>query len=155
MRVRVLLPAAAILYACSTAETPAPSSADAGASDASTSADAAHDAGSSTDATGAKDAPACKLTKPYSTKDANCNQCAEAHCCEAVDACYADPDCDDGYVNCILACVILPDDAGADADVDGGVAKCTAQCDAQYPDGKAEYDAITTCIAHSCATACQ
>lgn len=155
MRIRVLLPTIATVYACSTAATSPQSPADAAAGDAAASDGAAHDGGASTDATGAKDAPACKLTKPYSTKDVGCNQCAEAHCCEAVDACYADADCDDGYVNCILACVILPDDAGADADTDGGVARCTAQCDAQYPDGKVEYDAITTCIEHSCATECQ
>ena len=118
------------------------------------SADAPSDAGSdvtdANDANDATDASACSLTKPYSSKNAACNACAEQHCCVAVNACYADPDCDDGYVNCILACALLPGDAG-----DAGVAACTADCDAQYPKGKQEYDAAIGCADTQCASECQ
>ena len=115
--------------------------------DAST-ADGPSDAGS--DVTDASDASACALSKPYSSKNVACNACAEQHCCAAVNACYADPDCDDGYVNCILACALLPDDAG-----DAGVAACIADCDAQYPKGKQEYDAAIGCADTQCASECQ
>lgn len=146
--------------ACSSSGSDASIASDAG-SDATTGRDAG-DGGSVTsdsgvsrsDATSTDDASTCKLTKPYATKDVACNDCAAANCCEAVNACYADTDCDDGYVNCILACVLLPDDAGPDAG-DAGVATCTAACGTQYPKGKTEYDAIDACIASSCASACK
>jgi hypothetical protein len=67
-----------------------------------------------------------------------------------VNAYYADPDCDDGYVNCILACALLPDDAG-----DAGVAACIDDCDAQYPKGKQKYDAAIGCADTQCASECQ
>lgn len=96
------------------------------------------------------DAPACTLTKPYSSKNTGCNACAEQKCCALVNACLDDPACDDGYVNCILACALDPGDGG-----DAGVATCIAACDAQYPVGKAEYDAAIGCAESKCATECQ
>ena len=140
--------------ACATAE---PSAAgDATGADAATADDAARKNDSAPSEAGAADAgPACKLSKPYATKDQDCNACAEANCCAEVNACYADSDCDDGYVNCILACVLLPDDAGADASAaDGGVKACTAACGTQYPKGQGEYDAISACVEASCTSEC-
>lgn len=95
------------------------------------------------------DAPACQLQKPYSSQDADCNACAEAECCALINACYSDPDCDDGYVNCILACALLPGDAG-----DAGVASCLADCAAQHPTGRDEYDAAIGCADAKCAGPC-
>jgi len=114
------------------------------------SADALDDVSPSDAGADGGDASACILTKPYSSSNATCNACAEQHCCEAVNACYADPDCDDGYVNCALACALLPDDAG-----DAGIALCLADCDSQYPTGKQHYDAATGCADTSCAVECQ
>ncbi len=95
------------------------------------------------------DASACTLTKPYSSSVPACNACAEQHCCEAVNACYADLECDDGYVNCALACALLPDDAG-----DAGIADCLSDCALKYPTGKQEYDAAIGCADTSCAVEC-
>ena len=97
----------------------------------------------------AADASVCTLTKPYSSKNAACNACAEKECCAAINVCYASSDCDDGYVNCILACALLPGDAG-----DAGVADCLSDCDKQYPKGKAEYDAAIGCADTMCAGPC-
>jgi hypothetical protein len=114
-----------------------------------TSGDAAD--GSPSDAgSDVSDASACTLSKPYSSKNAACNACVEQHCCDAVNACYADLDCDDGYVNCILACALLPDDAG-----DAGLAACVADCDSQYPQGKQEYEAAVGCADTQCTSECQ
>jgi hypothetical protein len=98
------------------------------------------------------DGSACTLSKPYSSSDADCNACAQQHCCEPVNACYADLECDDGYVNCALACALLPGDAG---DVDAGIAACLADCDAQYPIGKQKYDAAIGCADTQCSVQCQ
>lgn len=98
----------------------------------------------------AADGPACELSKPYSSKNAACNACAEQKCCAEVNACLDDPVCDDDYVNCILACALDPGDGG-----DAGVASCISSCDAQYPKGKAEYDAAIGCAEALCATECQ
>jgi len=95
------------------------------------------------------DAPGCTLDKPYSSKNAACNACAEQECCVAINACYADSDCDDGYVNCILACALLPPDAG-----DAGIASCLDECGAQHPAGKAKYDAAIGCADSKCAGPC-
>lgn len=97
----------------------------------------------------AVDVSACTLSKPYSSSDRVCNACAEQHCCEAVNACYADLECDDGYVNCALACALLPDDAG-----DAGIAECLSDCAVQYPTGKEEYDAAIGCADTTCAAEC-
>jgi hypothetical protein len=96
------------------------------------------------------DAGSCKLTKPYSSKNMACNACAQSKCCAEINACYADADCDDGYVNCILACALLPDDAG-----DAGISTCLADCGKQYPKGKTEYDAAIGCADTKCAAECQ
>lgn len=95
------------------------------------------------------DAPACQLTKPYSSKDADCNACAEQQCCALINACYADADCDDGYVNCILACALLPGYAG-----DAGVESCLTDCATQHPTGRASYDAAISCADAKCAGPC-
>ncbi len=95
------------------------------------------------------DAPACQLQKPYSSQDAECNACAEQQCCALINACYADADCDDGYVNCILACALLPGDAG-----DAGVESCLADCATQHPTGRAKYDAAIGCADDKCAGPC-
>ncbi len=51
---------------------------------------------------------------------------------------------------CILACALDPGDGG-----DAGVATCLAACDAQYPQGKAKYDAAIGCGDTKCAAECQ
>lgn len=96
------------------------------------------------------DAGVCALSKPYSSKNATCNGCAQTKCCAEINACYADLECDDGYVNCILACALLPGDAG-----DAGVSMCLADCGAQHPKGKTEYDTAIGCADTKCATECK
>ena len=99
----------------------------------------------------APDATPCKLTKPYATKNATCDECAEQNCCEPINVCYADLECDDTYVNCILACSLMPDpDAG-----DAGIAACMDDCAAQAPKGKLEYEAATGCADSKCLQQCQ
>jgi hypothetical protein len=94
------------------------------------------------------DTTPCKLIKPYSSKDADCNQCAEEKCCPEINGCLGDPECDDEYVTCILACALTPvPDAGVDA--------CLQQCATDYPTGKAEYDVAIGCADAKCATECQ
>jgi hypothetical protein len=90
---------------------------------------------------------ACTLTKPYSSQDADCDACAEAWCCAAINACYADPACDDGYVNCALACALDDSDAGVDP--------CLEACAKDWPQGKLEYDAAIGCADTKCAAECQ
>lgn len=96
------------------------------------------------------DAGTCRLIKAYSSKNVTCNQCAEAKCCAEINGCLGDPACDDTFVNCILACALLPDDAG-----DAGVSKCVAQCGVDSPKGKAEYDTAIGCADARCQTECQ
>jgi hypothetical protein len=91
---------------------------------------------------------ACKLVKPYSTKNAVCNQCAESKCCGEINSCLGDTACDDDYVNCILACALSPAP-------DAGTSPCVAQCGKDYPKGKAEYEAATGCADSKCATECK
>ncbi|MGZ3422032.1 MAG: hypothetical protein ACXWUG_13230 [Polyangiales bacterium] len=91
---------------------------------------------------------ACSLVKPYSTKDKPCNDCAAEKCCAEVNGCLGDKRCDDDYVNCILACALLPDDAG-DA---GG---CISDCGTMYPAGKALYDTAIGCVEAACPTLCK
>lgn len=111
---------------------------------------AAHDAAPDT---ALADAAACKLVAPYSSKNVACNDCAQASCCAAVNACLGDTRCNDDYVNCILACALLPADAGPDA---AGVAKdCVAKCGVDYPVGRAAYDAAIGCVDAACASACR
>jgi hypothetical protein len=89
----------------------------------------------------------CKLVKPYSTKNAVCNQCAESRCCVELNACLGSPDCDDAYVNCTLACALgrAPD---------AGVSACLDQCAKAHPKGKLEYDAAIGCADSKCAAEC-
>jgi hypothetical protein len=102
------------------------------------------------------DGAACKLVKPYSSKDKTCNDCAQTQCCAEVNGCLGDTACDDDYVNCILACVLLPDDAGADVDAgDAGIPACEKRCGTQYPKGEAEYLAATGCVDTRCKTDCK
>lgn len=96
---------------------------------------------------GGPDAAPCTLAKPYSSLDQDCNACAEKECCVEINACLLDPECDDSYVNCILACSI---------DTDAGeVAPCIAICDQDYPNGKAEYEAAIGCADAHCAVECE
>ncbi len=104
------------------------------------------------DAPDSADAAACTLVKPYSSQNAACNACAEQHCCQEVNACTSDAECDDSYVNCILACALLPDDGGAP---DAGIDPCLSDCATQYPTGKVEFDAAIGCADSSCAAECQ
>ena len=96
------------------------------------------------------DAGSCKLVKAYSSKNVPCNQCAEAKCCAEINGCLGDPACDDTYVNCILACALLPDDAG-----DAGISKCMGQCGVDSPKGEAAYDTAIACADTKCKTECQ
>jgi hypothetical protein len=89
----------------------------------------------------------CTLLEPYSTKNAVCNACAEAKCCPEINGCLADPECNDSYVNCTLACALSPvPDAGIDS--------CLKQCDSDYPAGKAKYDVAIGCAEARCADEC-
>ncbi len=93
------------------------------------------------------DAAACTLVRPYSSKDAVCNACAQKECCAQINTCLSDTQCDDGYVNCLLACVLV-DDAGPGTDA--GIAMCETACGAQYPKGHTEYDIATGCVDTAC-----
>jgi len=95
----------------------------------------------------------CRLSKPYSSKDEICNACAEDHCCATLNTCLDDTRCNDDYVNCILACALLPDDAGAD--VKGTTDDCVATCGTTYPEGRAKYDAAISCVEAACPTDCK
>lgn len=89
----------------------------------------------------------CTLLEPYSTKNAVCNACAEAKCCPEINGCLADPECNDSYVNCTLACALSPvPDAGIDS--------CLQQCGSDYPAGKAKYDVAIGCAESLCADEC-
>jgi hypothetical protein len=101
---------------------------------------------------GAGDA-ACTLVKPYSSKDATCNACAQAKCCAEVNGCLGDPRCDDDYVNCILACALTTTvDSG---DAGPVVAACVAECGTKYPAGKAAYDKAIGCVDARCSDVCK
>jgi len=114
--------------------------------------DAAQDSASLKDSAGdaPSDAGSCKLVKPYSSKNVGCNQCAEAKCCVEINGCLGDPACDDTYVNCILACALLPDDAG-----DAGISLCMGQCAVDSPKCKAEYDTAIGCADTKCTIECK
>lgn len=100
------------------------------------------------------DGGACTLVRPYSSKNATCNSCAQAKCCVEINACLVDPDCDMGYVDCALACAI-DFDAGPDAAADAGPTACLADCARQFPKGRMEYDKAIGCADRACATECQ
>jgi hypothetical protein len=129
--------------------------------DAGVDAPSAHDAGpdapldAEPGAPGDAEAGTCKLAQPFSSKNAVCNDCAEAQCCPEINGCLLDPACNDDYVNCSLVCAFTDFDAGADGGSDAGTAGCLADCAAQYPKGKAEYDAAFGCADTACATECQ
>ncbi|MBI5531655.1 MAG: hypothetical protein HY898_02995 [Deltaproteobacteria bacterium] len=101
------------------------------------------------DAPAESDGATCKLIKKYSSSNPTCNDCAEQKCCVEINACLGDLECDDTYVNCILACALMPEDAG-----DAGIALCMDECAAQAPKGKAEYDAAIGCADSKCKTEC-
>ncbi len=146
MSLRMMAVALTCFVACSAADGPAPAPAD-----ASASGDAVADGARPDSAV--VDAASCKLLQPYSSKNVVCNDCAQARCCVAVNACLGDTRCNDDYVNCILACALLPADAGPDA---AGVAKdCVAQCGVDFPVGRSEYDAAIGCVDAQCAAECQ
>jgi hypothetical protein len=108
-------------------------------------------AGGTAGASGAGgEASACTLSKPYSSKDTFCNACAETHCCAEVNACLDDTRCNDDYVNCQLACALLPDSEDPAA-----IKACFADCGTQYPDGKQLYDAAIGCVDTQCVGICE
>ena len=65
--------------------------------------------------------------------------------------CLGDPRCDDDYVNCALACALLPADAG---DAGAEAERCLAECAANHPEGKKRYDGTFGCIDAQCAAEC-
>lgn len=99
------------------------------------------------------DGASCKLHAPYSSKNTLCNGCAQENCCPEVNACLDDTRCNDDYVNCELACALLPDDAGADASA--AAAACLANCGGNYPEGKGLWDRAIGCVDSRCASECK
>jgi hypothetical protein len=150
----VSLPSAFV--ACSSDETTANAN-DAGADQNASDVTAGHEASTDDARSDGADSGACKLVKPYSSKDKTCNTCAETECCAEVNGCLGDTACDDDYVNCILACALFPDDAGAgvDAGPDAGIPACEGRCGAQFPKGEAEYKAATGCVDTRCKSDCK
>jgi len=148
MRVHLVFALAIAGCSSSTSESP-PIDA---ASDSTTLADAGGDVDETRIDMGV-DTATCTLVKPYSTKDTACNACAQSKCCAEVNACLGDKRCDDDYVNCILACALLPDDAGGDASA--AMTACLADCAAKSPEGKAEYDAAIGCVDTACKGICK
>jgi len=155
----------AVLAGCSSSDSQAPASNNLGADaqaepapDASaadsdqpeTAADAGPDTVVPDGQSEAGDEP-CKLAKPYSSSNATCNSCAEQNCCELINICFADPACDDTYVNCILACALMSDEDAGDA----GMALCMADCASQAPEGKKEFDSLSSCADSKCAAECK
>jgi len=95
----------------------------------------------------ASDQAPCTLLGVYSSSDPGCNQCAEARCCAELNACFAEPQCDDLYVNCTLACVLTrAPDAGPKA--------CLQQCAIDYPQGRDLYVTAMGCAEARCAAEC-
>lgn len=97
---------------------------------------------------------ACTLVRKYSTRNAPCNACAEARCCDVINACFDDPSCDDGYVNCAIACAIDYDGGGPDAAPDAGPTSCLAECARAYPGGSQKYEAAIGCADRACVAEC-
>lgn len=95
----------------------------------------------------AADLTPCTLLGVYSSKNPACNQCAEDKCCAELNGCFAEPLCDDFYVNCMLACVLAPDP-------DAGVSTCLSKCAADYPLGLEKYQIAMGCPESSCAGEC-
>ena len=110
----------------------------------------ARDLGVATDAAVPDQAAACELTKPYSSSDTTCNECATLHCCVQINVCYAATSCDDDYTNCYLACGLFADaDAGSSS-----VTACVADCGTKHPVGKQQFNAAIGCVDQHCATQC-
>ena len=145
------------LGACSSSATEGPAAIDTGApGDATPDRVGSGDTSETAEATAAEassDTASCALHKPYSTKNAACNACAQARCCAVLNDCFDDLRCDDDYVNCILACALLPADAGPDAGDATGA--CLADCAAKHPAGKTRYDAAIACVDGTCAAECR
>ena len=137
----------ALLIGCSSSESTAPTVTDSASAIDSGSAQA----DTAPVLTDTRDA-SCKLQKAYSSKDVDCNTCAEQQCCDEVNGCFADKRCDDDYVNCILACALLPADA---ADAGAERDRCVAECDSMHPEGKKAYDRAIGCVEARCPTECE
>jgi hypothetical protein len=145
VRILITLSLFALSTACSSSETAAPTTTDSSVAHDTLASETADETAPAEDAASdetPRDAT-CSLVKPYSTKDKVCNDCAAEKCCAEVNDCLGDKRCDDDYVNCILACALLPDDAG-DA---GG---CIGECGTKYPEGKALYDTAIACVEEAC-----
>ncbi len=113
------------------------------------------DAGADAPSEGSTGDAACKLVAAYSSKNAVCNGCAQSRCCAEVNGCLGDPRCNDDYVNCILACALLPDDAGVGVDASTVATACVTKCGVDYPAGKVAYDAAIGCVDSKCTAECQ
>lgn len=121
------------------------------------SSDSVSDAPKDSSAADARDATAeaaaCKLVKPYASKDVDCNQCAEQNCCAEVNECLTTKNCDEEYVNCLFACQLAPEDAGGDSVAT--FQKCAAKCRTDYPVGAGLFDALNACVDGACKTECE
>lgn len=104
------------------------------------------DLAAAVDLTAPRDLATCSLIRPYSSKNPRCNACAQRACCGEINRCLAAPDCDDGYVLCLLACALGP--------ADGGVKDCLAACAKSHPQGKLDYDAAIACVDRGCRADC-
>lgn len=152
IKTHLLLAAAAVgLVACSSDDTestdPTPG-ADAAAAEAAITEDAAPEAAVTDDA--ASDTGACKLSGVYSSSMPACNACAEEKCCVELNACFDAESCDDLYVNCILGCALLEEDAGKEQ-----IDACVTECGTEYPEGKTLYDTAMGCTETQCKAACE
>lgn len=151
IRAHFLFAAAAVgLVACSSddSESTDPTPGADAATETGITEDAAPDAAVTEDA--AIDTGACKLSGVYSSSKPACNACAEEKCCVELNACFDAESCDDLYVNCILACALLEEDAG-DEQIDA----CVTECGTEYPEGKTLYDAAMGCAETQCKAACE
>lgn len=71
--------------------------------------------------------------------DETCDACFRTSCCDEGTACGQTTSCLD-YWDCAVAC--------------NGDPQCREDCDAQYPDGRAPYQALEGCLADNCSTQC-
>ena len=94
------------------------------------------------------EAGTCTQTNGVSFGTEVCNRCIDAHCCDAVSACFANTDCSD-LADCNTACV-SGDAGGGDAG-----ASCVATCRANHAASTTSYDAFVTCQSASCMTECK
>lgn len=126
--------------------------ADAGSADAAhadvTIPDAARDAPVSDDVS--TDDGACQL--PVNTQVLACNECLQASCCDAFEACAQDTECA-ALNDCTVACASgeLPNDGGSfDPHGDAGTKACTDACATAHASGAAKFGAQESCAVAHC-----